>query len=132
MEYQPLREGEIRLLSILQPLDNLSGVKSGVEQDFPLAENVHCKLFQHTIQDCRPSATPTLEDKGKVFLALSYTWGSAYDEEVIFVNDKKVKVRGNLKKALEALRETDLVKIGCMCYTGLRYTSLSSVRTKAR
>jgi hypothetical protein len=116
MEYQPLGEGEIRLLSILQPLDSLSGVKPGAEQGFHLAENVHCELYHCTIQNCRPSATPTLEDNVKAFLALSYTWGSAHDEEAICVNKIQIKVRRNLKKALEALSETDLVKRGCMVW----------------
>ena len=116
MEYQPLGDGEIRLLSIRQPLDSLSGVGSQARQCPHPEERVDYELLHRTFHDCRISSTFSLEGPETAFVALSHTWGSEDEQESIHVNGSAIEVRRNLKNALEALRETDVVKRGCMVW----------------
>lgn len=116
MEYQPLGDGEIRLLSIRQPLDSLSGVESQARQGPHPEDGVHYGLHHRTFHNCRVSSTISPQDRETAFVALSYTWGSHDDKESIYVNGIATTVQRNLKNALEALRETDVVKRGCMVW----------------
>ena len=114
MEYQPLGDGEIRLLSIRQPLDSLSGVGSQARQCPHPEERVDYELLHRTFHDCRISSTFSLEGPETAFVTLSYIWDSQDDQESIYVNAIAFKGRMDLKNAVEALRETDVVKRGCM------------------
>ena len=114
MEYQPLGDGEIRLLLIRQPLDSLSGVGFQTRQGLHPERRLSCEPLHRTFHNCRISSIFSLEGPETAFVTLSYIWDSQDDQESIYVNGIAFKGRMDLKNALEALRETDVVKRGCM------------------
>jgi hypothetical protein len=73
---------------------------------------VNCELLHRTFHNCRISSIFSLEGPETAFVTLSYIWGSQDDQESIYVNGIVIKGRMDLKNALEALRETDVVKRG--------------------
>ena len=117
MEYRPLGDSgyEIRLLRIAQPNDVRECIEDGCRTASALA-NWH--LEHNELRNYRPDSNTASADNRRdkassaPFVALSYTWGEENDLDQIVIDGFNVIVRGNLRKALLALRATSFVKDG--------------------
>lgn len=95
-------------------------------------KNACCELLHRTFHNCRISSTFSLEGPETAFVALCYTRGSHDEQESIYVNGSAIKVRRNLKEALEALCETDVVKRGYMVWADAMCINQGDLKEKSK
>ncbi|KAK6368186.1 uncharacterized protein PV06_09520 [Exophiala oligosperma] len=135
MKYYPLESGDIRVLEILQPdHEKACPVIDGRPLHPPHKGDTGGSLAGNKISpSCRISHTALLNYAGDAgsetnaadqqnnvdrsrhpFIALSYNWGDESDVDSIIMDGYAHVVQRNLKKALLALRGTDMVRSsGC-------------------
>jgi hypothetical protein len=130
LEYAALdpSSGDIRLLNILPP-NVPSSMPDGEFHWCPPSEHIECGLQHYQFRDY--SSTERIEQDG-TFIALSYTWGDKHDEDEIHIGSSRIVVRRNLKKALQALRETEEVRDGCKVWADALCINQDDVQEKNR
>lgn len=109
MNYQALDQNkcEIRLLTILTKSESTSSLRNS--QPCPQPEHLFCEIRHYPLKHCSSLDT---DRNDQTFIALSYTWGSPTDKEMIYVDGTPVRIQRNLARALQALRKLDCVQQG--------------------
>ncbi|KAL6243187.1 hypothetical protein RBB50_009738 [Rhinocladiella similis] len=132
MRYYPLDSGDIRVLEILQPdggngsqyIDGQphTGANGGPDKEASTEASCmpSCRISHIALHHAGPKvempqkeADENTDRSRQPFIALSYNWGNESDVDTIIMDGYAHVVQRNLKKALLALRDTDMVQSGC-------------------